>query len=109
MPAIENPISGSGTASDPYVYYYSYEFTSTQVSDRHLPELTDSIACFFQPDNRVNSHFTADITDLTSSGIFTLVEATSDEDLATQSTSRAFQYNGIGVIVTLMGMISYSL
>ena len=104
--------TGSGSSSDPYVNFLDIEFTSTQVGDFGLPELTDTIACYFQPDNRVDGRLGGTI-DLSNTNVYTLVNSvvsgSSGDDIANESTSKAFSFNGISILLTLLGLMSYNL
>ena len=114
-PLLGDTVSGSGSASDPYVYDFAVETDSSTVTNFQLPSITDRIACWMQPDTRVNGGFLTDISDLTSPAIFTLVSSTdsppgssaSNEDLATKSTSKAININRLSILLTIIGVMSY--
>ena len=111
-PPLERTVSGTSSASNPFIYYQSYEFTSAEVSTYNLPGLNDRIACYMHPDPRVQGYLLRDSVDITNnSGIFTLVSspfvpAPAGDDLGNQPISRAVGFNGLVIFLTIIGVIS---
>jgi len=102
--------TGSGSASDPYVYFLDHEFNQFQFESYDLPEITDNIACYFQSDTRVNGQLGNTNQDLSSTGVYTLVTyIQQDDDPSNQTTSRAFSFDRISIVLTLIGLMSYNL
>jgi len=108
--AVNRTLSGSGTASDPYVYHFNFEFSRSSLSAFPFPGLDDQYACYMHIDPRVDGNTASNSADIFSPGILTLVSSvvpSDDNDLASEPTSRAIYLNGLSILLTLIGMMSY--